>query len=228
MCSLELTNLPKYLFCVAGGIADEIGFFADMDGSKVQSCMSQNYLSAAYIAQSCLQLWISHGSTDARHIVFVASTAALVSVPGYALYAPTKAAIRALADCLRSEMLLYSSRQTIKVHCAFPGNFVTEAFLKEQEIKPELCKILEGSGDKSAIPSAAQVADEIISGVKNGKYFITMDFQTALLLNNMRGPSPRDSPFYDWILGLLASFIWPVYRFLFDWQTQCYGKEMNS
>jgi len=192
--------------------------------------MERNYLSAAYITHALLKRWLAEPPLDSslRHIVFTASTAALVSVPGYAAYAPTKAATRALADTLRQEVLLYQSQQDIRIHCTFPGTIYTESFWQEQAKKPALCKELEGSDKEGSGLSAKRVAEEIISGLKHGHFFITMDGETALLLNNMRGPSPRDSPVWDWLVGLLASLIWPIYRMKFDRKTIKYGKNLIS
>lgn len=214
--------VPSALICVAGGAAEEVGFFADISADAIGSCMEKNYLTSAYIAQTLLKLWISTPSKEherhkpTRHLVFTASTAALVSVPGYTAYSPTKAALRSLADSLRQEVLMYHRITDIKVHCSFPGTIYTESFFKEQETKPRLCKELEGTLDNQGGMSAKEVASSILRGLQQGKAYITSDFQTRLLLNNMRGPSPRDSPILDWLLGFLGSLIWPWIRLSFD------------
>ena len=220
-----LTELPSSLFCVAGGAAEELGFFADISTDQISACFQKNYFSSAYVTHALLQRWLKHPTDPSivRHIVFTNSTAALVALPGYVAYTPTKTALRALADTLRQEVLLYKSQQAIEVHCSFPGTITTEAFMDEQERKPMLCKTLEGSNDpkKSMTPQA--VAKGIIAGVERGEFFITLDFDTRLLLNNMRGPSPPDTFITDWLLGFIASLVWPFFRKSWDRTTVQYG-----
>ncbi|KAL2843089.1 putative steroid dehydrogenase [Aspergillus pseudodeflectus] len=239
-----LPTAPSMLFCVAGGTVDEIGFFADITARDVEACMARNYFAAAYIARAVLQRWIKEAtapgtatgplsterrkrSEPTRHIVFTASTAAFLGLPGYAAYTPSKAATRALADTLRHEVLLYASQVEISIHCSFPGNFYTDAFYAEQARKPALLKEIEGGEDGgSGAKSTGRVVEMILEGLRKGKYFITMDIETALLLNNMRGPSPRDAPLRDWVLGVVGSLVWPVFRVRFDRATLRFGERM--
>ncbi|KAL2811971.1 putative steroid dehydrogenase [Aspergillus granulosus] len=227
---VSLPTPPSILFCLAGGTSDEIGFFADITTKNIESCMARNYLAAAYISHAVLRRWLKEppsSSPHARHIVFTASTAALLGLPGYAAYTPSKAATRALADTLRQEALLYALQQEIKIHCSFPGNFYTDAFYEEQRRKPALLKEIEGGEDGgSSGKTVQQVAKLTIEGLKKGKYLITMDSDTELLLNNMRGPSPRDAPVRDWVLGLIGSLVWPFYRVKFDRVTMRFGEKM--
>lgn len=224
----SLKRLPSALFCVAGGTAEEVGFFADISCDQIRSCFEKNYFAAAYITNALLKRWVASPTKSiTRHVVFTASTAAFVSLPGYAAYAPTKTATRALADTLRQEVLLYQGEQDIRVHCSFPGTIYTDSFYQEQERKPALCKQLEGSEDPSTGLSAAAVADITLAGLKKGNFFITMDLDTAVLLNNMRGPSPRDMPVWDWLLGFVGSLVWPFYRRTFDQKTIKHGMGRN-
>lgn len=220
---------PFALFCVAGGTAEEIGLFADISPDAVRSCMVKNYLSSAYIANVVMKHWLAespefHHCMGTRHLIFTASTAALIAVPGYTAYAPTKAAIRALADQVRQESLIYRHRVNIQVHCSFPGTIYTDSFYKEQAGKPAICKQIEGSTDDTGGLPADEVARIILAGLDKGRFSVTCDWQTALLLNNMRGPSPGDVPVFDFALGLLASLVWPVVRRYFDWLTARFGR----
>ena len=224
----SLTVLPSSLYCVAGGTAQEMGFFADISTHHIKSCFDKNYFAAAYITHALLRRWLAEPpvAKETRHIVYTASTAAFCCLPGYGAYTPTKTATRALADTLRQELLLYRHQQDIRVHCSFPGTIFTEMFFEEQKIKPALCKELEDSDNEAKGLSPTAVADKILAGVKQGNFFITMDMDTAILLNNMRGPSPRDSPVWDWLLGFVASLVWPFYSMYWDKRTLAYGKAM--
>ncbi|OOF95805.1 hypothetical protein ASPCADRAFT_146135 [Aspergillus carbonarius ITEM 5010] len=241
--SLDLTNseeVSKFvdgfekhisaLFCTAGGTDEEVGYFADISATSIQTCMEKNYLTAAYITHAVMKVWkaeleLDEGRSHAhepRHLVFTASTAALVAVPGYAAYSPSKAAIRALADTLRQESLMYSPPGSIRIHCSFPGTIYTDNFYREQTRKPDLCKELEGTVNDEGGLTARDVAQRILAGLDTGCYFIPTDFQTRLLLNNMRGPSPRDSPLIDWFMGLAVSLIWPLIAMHWDWKVARY------
>lgn len=85
-------RLPDILYCVAGGTSTEIGFFTDIDAGKLESCMRNNYFTAAYAAQSILKMWTEGGqrteisSPKLRQIVFINSAAAFLGMPGYAAY----------------------------------------------------------------------------------------------------------------------------------------------
>ena len=226
----SLPELPSSLFCVAGGTTEEIGFFADITTDQIFSCFQKNYFSSAYITNALLRRWLQEPSDPAivRHIVFTGSTAAFVAIPGYAAYTPTKTALRALADTLRQEMLLYEKQQAIQVHCSYPGTFWTQALVDEQKKKPELCKVLEGSNDPQDGMTPEAVAAGIIAGVKRGEVCITLDFQTQLLLNNMRGPSVPNKFIWEWVLGFIASLVWPFYRRSWDRTTVRYGLKHGS
>lgn len=223
--------IPDHLFCVAGGTSPEqMGFLADMKPEGLISCLEVNYYAAIFIAQVVLKLWISKAlTTHSRHITFVSSTAAFVGLPGYIAYTPTKVAIRAFADTLRQELLLYGGKDAYQVHCAYPGMFISESFLAEAATKPELTKLLEGCDMPEdqlirKVESAQSVARKILKGLKAGDFFITMDLEGGLLLNNMRGPSPRDHLFMDLVLSFLALIVWPFVRRDFDAKTLKYGQ----
>lgn len=206
---------------MAGGAADEMGFFADLTAGQLKDCFTKNYFSAAFITQSLMRRWLQEPASAAkitRHIILTGSTAAFVSLPGYAAYTPTKTALRGLADTIRQETLMY--HQDIRVHCTFPGTIFTEAFYEEQKMKPALTKQMEGSDDPKDGMTPEAVAQATMAGLRKDEYLIAMDFQTNLLLNNMRGPSPPNNAVLDWFIGLLASLVWPIFRIMFDRQTK--------
>ncbi|KAL8642819.1 MAG: hypothetical protein Q9228_000515 [Teloschistes exilis] len=218
---LSLSTPPSILFCVAGGASGELGFFADLTPAQLHSCFEKNYFSAAFITHSLLRRWLKEPvgiQHQQRHIVFTASTAAFVAVPGYAAYTPTKAALRALADTIRQEVLMYS--QDVRVHCSFPGTIFTDTFYEEQRQKPTLTKQIEGSDNPTDGMTAGAVSKSLFAGLSKDHYLITTDYQTWLLLNNMRGPSPPNNGILEWLVRLIASLVWPFCRLTFDRQTR--------
>ncbi|KAF3400740.1 hypothetical protein DPV78_005205 [Talaromyces pinophilus] len=81
------------------------------------------------------------------------------------MYTPANVAIRALADTLRQELLLYGD-DMYRMHCSF-GSFVSEALMEEQRTKPELLKSLEGTNMPEAelirkVPAASEITRKII------------------------------------------------------------------
>lgn len=225
--------LPDVLICTAGGSPNQCGFLADIKPDDIKSCLELNYYTAIFIAQSCLKLWLAGPKSNAtRHIIFTSSTAAFVSLPGYIAYTPTKTAIRAVADTLRQELLLYGDKDAYQVHCFFPGTFMTETFAQEQQYKPELAKMMEKSNApleelRKKTETAASVAKKCVGGLEAGEFFTTVDFEGQLLLNNMRGPSPRDHSVYDVVVGWIATVVWSFVRRSFDKQTVRYGRAHN-
>ncbi|KAE8147813.1 NAD(P)-binding protein [Aspergillus avenaceus] len=219
---------PDILICTAGGTPNQVGFLADISPEAITSCLESNYYTTIFIVQYYLKVWLVTPQSSTRHILLTSSTAAFLGLPGYVAYTPTKVAIRSLADTLRSELLLYGA-DAYKVHCSFPGTFLSESLLQEQEVKPGLLKELEGTDMpvdelKKNKPSARAVAKKIIRGVELGKTYIPVDFQTELLLNNMRGPSPRFWILWDFFLGIMASLVWWVFRVDFDRKTRRFGE----
>jgi len=105
-----------------------------------------------------------------REIVFVSSLASFTVIPGYAGYAPSKAAVRMLADTLREECVLYH----IGVRCCFPANILTPGFEIEEQTKPEITRKIEGSA-ASETPEA--VAKKIIERLERGHKHITYQFE---------------------------------------------------
>jgi 3-dehydrosphinganine reductase len=228
---------PDLLFCVAGGAKKENGFFVDLQEDQFKACLNNNYFASVFISQACLRLWLAEDEVEqrtkgTRHIVFVSSKAAFVGLPGYTAYTTAKVAVRALADTLRQEVLLYG-KDRFKIHCAFPGSYMSEAFLADKVELPELTKILEGiDSDKEELakkkPSPADMAGLILRAVVRGDFMITTDLQGGLLLNNMRGPSPRDHRLLDLLQSLIVVPIWAFYRRLFDQKTSNYGESLRK
>ena len=110
---------------------------------------------------------------------------------------------------------------------------MTEAFLADKVELPELTKILEGiDSDKEELakkkPSPTDVASLILRAVVRGDFMITTDLQGSLLLNNMRGPSPRDHRLLDLLQSLVVAPIWAFYRRLFDRKTLKYGESLRK
>lgn len=109
-----------------------------------------------------------------RKIVFVASLLSFTVIPGWASYAPARAAIRMLADTLREECLLYD----IDIHCTFPATIFTPGLEVEEKTKPALTREFEGA---AGAESAETVARRIIKKLERGDKHITYGFVGSML-----------------------------------------------
>ncbi|RYP27316.1 hypothetical protein DL767_007740 [Monosporascus sp. MG133] len=217
-------RLPHMLFCCAGGTPGQVGFINDLAPAQLETCMQNNYLTAAFCAQIMLKIWTEDDKTAkgttplTRHIVFINSVAAFCTVPGMGAYSAPKSAVRGLADCLRMEALVYSSpTRKYSIHCAFPSTFISDAFFEEQKGKPLLTKEIEGTvGTPEELmrkhPSAKKEADLILAGVAKGDFAICDgSVESPLLFANMVGVSPRRGlGIYDTIMSLVVAFAWPL------------------
>jgi 3-dehydrosphinganine reductase len=113
-------------------------------------------------------------SSPNRKIVFTASLLSFSAIPGYAAYAPAKAAIRMLADTLREECILYD----IDIHCSFPAGILSPGFEIEEKTKPEITKKMEGS---AGAETPENVARWIIERLERGHHMITYEFVGTML-----------------------------------------------
>lgn len=205
--AIRQTGTPDVLLCCAGSAHP--GLFTEMTPEELARPMTGNYLTALYASHAAIKSMLANPSLNARKVIFTSSVAAFLNITGYASYAPTKTAIRALADTLRLEMLLY--KQQISIHCVFPGTIFSEGYEKEQKIKPEICKQQEGTDGMT--PEA--IAKAMMAGLDAGHEMICTDFIGNLLRTNMKGTSPKNGVL-DVFLGLLAGIIMPFVQY--DWR----------
>lgn len=122
------------------------------------------------------------------HLALVSSTAGLVGVYGYAAYAPTKFALRGLAETLRAELKPYG----VVVSCAYPPDTDTPGLARENVDKPDATARI-SAAVKVRSPSA--VAAAMVRGIERDRLIITADPGTALLARGagLLGPFLRRS-----------------------------------
>ena len=198
--------IPDYVFCCAG--ASNPGFFLEQDHTTFESGMKLNYMGTFNVAHAISKTWLMR-EKRARKIIFISSTLGLMGMTGYTQYAPTKFAIRGLAECLRQELKPYD----IGVHIYYVSTINTPGFEQENLTKPRVTKILEGVEGSDA--SAENRAKALIKGLERGDFVITSDFLTDTIYNIGRGMSFPNSPLIlGSLLGLIspfASWIWNFY-----------------
>ena len=114
---------PVNLLVACAGIVVP-GRLADQPPDAFARSMAVNYLGAVHLVRSALPHLPRHG--DAR-IVLVASGAALIGLYGYTSYAPSKFAVRGLAEALRSELV----PEGIGVSVVYPPDTDTPGYRAE-------------------------------------------------------------------------------------------------
>ncbi len=112
------------------------GRFEEANDSDFKRMMDLNYFGSVWTTRALLPSL--KASPDGASIVFVSSQAALVGIYGYSAYAPSKYAVRGLAEVLSMEVAPFD----ITVTVGFPPDTDTPGFEEENKGKPEETKLL--------------------------------------------------------------------------------------
>jgi len=155
--------------CCVGGAAP--GYFADVPLAEFHAQMDLNFYSAVNVTKAVLPAMAERGD---GHLVFTASTAALLGVFGYTSYAPAKWALRGFAETLRYE----TEPCGVKVSVVYPPDTYTPGFEAENLRKPPETIAVSGS-IRPRQPDA--VAKAVIRGIERDRHAITVDDQTRVL-----------------------------------------------
>ena len=123
----------------------------------------------------------------AGHLCFVSSMVYVSPMAGFSSYAPTKAAVRHLADCLRSE----TQGSGVTVSVAYPPDTQTAGYESENACKAAETKaIADAFGDTVYSPEV--VARAMFRGLKRGAYHLpNPDFLHQLGLSLVAALTPR-------------------------------------
>eukprot|EP00978_Attheya_sp_CCMP212_P017312 scaffold46075_cov45-Attheya_sp.AAC.2 len=122
---------PTILFNVAGSSVPQR--FLDLDVKMFQTQMDVNYLGAAHVTHAFLPKMAS-GST----VVFTSSQGGQVGIYGLSAYAPSKFALRGLAEVLHMEC----APDNICIQIAYPPDTDTPGYAEEMRLKPPECHII--------------------------------------------------------------------------------------
>jgi 3-dehydrosphinganine reductase len=200
--------------------------FIDTAIETLRNQMDTNYWSATYLAHATLRLWLKPvkqddtGSTSnrPRHFIMTSSTACFVGVAGYAPYSPPKAAMRSLADTLRSELNLYNGHRRfssttgrgkpatdIQIHCVVPGGIKSPGFEAENKVKHPVTHLLE-EGDPTQTEDEAAAA--AVKGLERGGYLITTQWFGYAMRASAMGGSPRTNVVLDTLAAWVTSLAW--------------------
>lgn len=166
----------------SAGLA-EPGTFLDQSLDTHEAQLAANYNGTLYLMHAAAPLMRDAGG---GRLGLVSSGAAFFGIYGYGAYAPSKFAVRALAEVLRVELAHYG----ISVTLCYPPDTDTPMLEAEMRTKPQATRVIsEGGG----LWQPADVARKMVRAMDKGRFAVTPGWQMTALY---------------WI----APLIWPVMR----------------
>jgi 3-dehydrosphinganine reductase len=220
-------RMPEIVWTVAGSSIP--GLYIETSTDTLRRQMELNYFAAAYLAHKTLQAWFypstpyspqekSSGPEPTRQFIFTSSATAFVGLAGYSPYAPCKAALRSLADGLRSEVQIYNAARRSKtntgvqpapfdvsIHAIFPGTILSPGFENEEKSKHPVTRELESSDPKQTELQAATAA---VQGLEAGHFMTTTNWLIALLRFGSLGSSQRNNVVIDTLGAWITAIVW--------------------
>lgn len=158
------------LVCSAGIVRPTL--IAGMDGGDVRDQLLTNYLGSFAAAHAVLPGMLERGSGT---IIFISSTASLVTVPGYVGYGPTKAAVNHLARALRAEL----RGTAIRIVVVYPPDTRTPGFEEEVQARPPETALVAGS-IKPIDPD--DLVQRALARIQRGHNEVAIDITSRMLL----------------------------------------------
>jgi 3-dehydrosphinganine reductase len=167
---------PPDLLITSAGIAIP-GRFLELADEVFEQTMAANYFGTLWCVRAALPAMVRAGR---GRVHMVSSGAGLVGAYGYTPYAPTKFALRGLAEALRQEF----KPKGIAVSISYPPDTDTPQLAAENATKPEETKRMTGI---AKIWSADRVADCILEGIDRNRVDIPIG-ATLKFLATFSGP----------------------------------------
>ncbi|MXN64645.1 SDR family NAD(P)-dependent oxidoreductase [Stappia sp. GBMRC 2046] len=167
--AVERMGAPGWAIANAG-IARP-GLFMEQPLEDHLEQMRTNYFGALQFSRDCVQAMAAAGG---GRLVFVSSGAAFFGIHGYSAYAPSKFAMRGLAEVLRVELAPHD----ISVTLAYPPDTDTPQLVMESKTKPAATKAITAGG---GLWPAGRVAEKIVAGADRGKFIVAPGLQMGLL-----------------------------------------------
>jgi 3-dehydrosphinganine reductase len=171
---------PPTLVVACAGIVIPAEFAAQpLDAFR--RTMEVNYLGTLHLVRAALPAMRARGGGG--RVVMVASGAALIGLYGYTSYAPSKFAVRGLAEALRSEL----KPEGIGVSVVYPPDTDTPGYREEVRVRPEATSRVVGN---ARVLGAEAVADAILRGVRRGRFVVAPGREMTALayLHSAIGP----------------------------------------
>ena len=208
----DVTNSQSVVEALAGEVPDVVVTSAGLShpGRFVEMCegsddafrreMDLNYFGTLNVVRAVVPGMVQRGSGS---LMLVSSALGFVGCPGYATYAPSKYAVRGLADTLRLELAPHG----IDVHIVFPSNMVTPGFKEEMKTKPPEARMIdERAHNQTPESSAAWVYARYAAG----DYGICNNADLDAIYMTAAAANPSASPVADF---LMAPVVWIAIAF---------------
>lgn len=173
---------PVAWLIASAGIV-EPGLFADLPIESHRRQMETNHFGTLAAVHAVLP---SMRVAGRGRIVMVSSGAGLFGIWGYSAYAPTKFAVRGLAEVLRLEL----GEMGITVTLALPPDTDTPQLTGERASRPAATEAIAGGG---GVWSAEAVAEVILRAADRGRFLATPGLGLTLLarVHGLIGPLLR-------------------------------------
>lgn len=175
--SLESLGAPDLVIANAGIVLP--GRFRELDAAAHRATMETNYFGVLNLVHAALP----HMGKGSR-LVLVSSGAGLLGLYGYTSYAPSKFAVRGLAEALRAEL----RPDGIGVSVVYLPDVDTPQLAGEEAARPAATKAI-AAGAK--VLSADEAALAIQRGIRAGHFAITAGWEMGALtrLHSLLGPA---------------------------------------
>jgi 3-dehydrosphinganine reductase len=160
---------PRWAVACAGIVTP--GTFIDLSLDEHLRQLQTNYVGSLNLAHAVVPVMACNGG---GHLVFVASGAALAGIYGYSAYAPSKFAVRGLAEVLSIEL----SAHGICVTLVHPPDTGTPQLAIEKTLRPKPTEVVAGT---AGIMTPEQVAAALFRGAKRKKFLVVPGLQLRLL-----------------------------------------------
>jgi 3-dehydrosphinganine reductase len=176
--SIAALGVPDLVVASAGIVIP--GLFRDLPADAFAATMDVNYFGTINVVRAVLP---AMRARRAGRIVLISSGAGLIGLYGYSAYAPSKFAVRGLAEALRGEL----KPDGIGVCIVYPPDTDTPHLHEEMRIRPEATSKIAGGARNH---SADEVAAAILAGVKGGHFAIAPGWEMGVLarLHSLIGP----------------------------------------
>jgi len=161
---------PPELLINSAGIARP-GHFADLARDAFEEAVRVNYFGTLDVIRAAAPIMRARRR---GRIVLVSSGAGLVGIFGYTAYAPSKFALRGLAEALRAEL----APDGVGVSIVYPPDTDTPQLVDENRTKPPETRAITAQG---GLWQADEIARAILRGVRAGRFSITPGWQMTLL-----------------------------------------------
>ncbi len=166
----EKVHGPVDVLITSAGVARP-GYFEEVPVSVFERTMAVNYFGTLYPLKAVVPAMRRRGRGA---VVLISSGAGLVGLFGYTPYAPSKFALRGLAEALRGEL----KSTGVSVTIVYPPDTDTPQLIEENLTKPVETKALTAGGGLWTAEAVAQVT---LAGVQRGRFAITPGFQLTAL-----------------------------------------------